>query len=121
MIQVDVDESLNLFKITYEGNVDWAQASASRIKVKKLLPKLKPDFVILADLTALKHMDVSCAPEVQAVMDMFQEKGVAKIIRVIPDPKKDIGFKLMSAFHYSDNVTIITCETLDQAQKKLSA
>ena len=36
-----------------------------------------------------------------------------------PDPRKDIGFKVMSLFHYGHDVPIVTCETLDEAQKKL--
>lgn len=120
MIQVVVDQSQNVFKITFTQHVDRAQAKEYREKIGVLLAELQPGFRILVDLSQLEQMDLDCAPEVQAVMDMCQAKGVSRIVRVIPDPKKDIGFKLMSVFHYSRDVTIITCETLEDAVKKLA-
>ena len=46
--------------------------------------------------------------------------GIAKVVRIIPDPKKDIGLNIMSVFHYQRRVQIITCETLDQADQALA-
>jgi hypothetical protein len=37
-----------------------------------------------------------------------------------PDPKRDIGLQIMSYFHYSGDVKIITCKNLDDATKILS-
>jgi hypothetical protein len=41
------------------------------------------------------------------------------VVRVIPDPRRDIGLKIMSAFHYRGDVKIVTCETLAQADEIL--
>jgi hypothetical protein len=56
---------------------------------------------------------------VRRMMDMCNEKGVEMIVRVIPDPHKDIGFSILSLFHYHRQVRIVTCATLDEALKVL--
>ena len=40
-------------------------------------------------------------------------------LRIIPDPHKDIGFKILSLFHYRRRVRIVTCATLGEAMKAL--
>jgi hypothetical protein len=42
------------------------------------------------------------------------------VVRVIPDPQKDIGLNILSLFHYRKRVRIVTCETLDEARKVLA-
>ena len=66
-------------------------------------------------------MDVACAPFIEKAMDLCNEKGASIVVRVIPDPHRDIGLQIMSYFHYSGEVQIITCETLDQAEDILRA
>jgi hypothetical protein len=41
------------------------------------------------------------------------------VVRVIPDPARDIGLQIMSLFHYGHDVRIVTCATLDEAQRAL--
>ena len=43
------------------------------------------------------------------------EKQVAEVIRVMPDPRKDIGLNILSQFHYGPNIRITTYETLAEA------
>jgi hypothetical protein len=45
---------------------------------------------------------------------------VETVVRVIPDPHKDIGLNIMSLFHYRRRVRIITCETLAEALRSLA-
>jgi hypothetical protein len=47
------------------------------------------------------------------------EKGASLVVRVIPDPHRDIGLQIMSIFHYGGDVQILTCETLAQAKEIL--
>jgi hypothetical protein len=60
-------------------------------------------------------MDVSCAPHIRDIMDMCNQNGVAEVVRIIPDPKRDIGLQIMSYFHYNTDVHIVTCESADEA------
>ena len=41
------------------------------------------------------------------------------MVRIVPDPKKDIGFQVMSYFHYGPDVNIVTCENMDEAMRAL--
>jgi len=75
----------------------------------------------LGDLTELQSMDVACAPHIEKAMDICNEKGASMVVRVIPDPHRDIGLQIMSYFHYSGDVQIVTCETLAQAEEILRA
>jgi hypothetical protein len=46
---------------------------------------------------------------------------VEAVVRVIPDPQKDIGLNILSLFHYRRRVRIVTCATLGEAMKALEA
>jgi hypothetical protein len=48
-------------------------------------------------------------------MDACNRAGVQKVVRIIPEPEKDIGFGIMSLFHYRRGVQIVTCESADEA------
>ena len=48
-------------------------------------------------------------------MDLFNESGVATVVRVIPQPKRDIGLQIMSFFHYGNDVQIETCTNMGEA------
>jgi hypothetical protein len=59
-------------------------------------------------------------PYIERMMDLFNKKGVEMVVRVIPDPYKDIGLNIMSLFHYPRRVHIVTCETLEEAREVLA-
>ena len=65
-------------------------------------------------------MDVTCVPHLENIMERCDEKGVSAVVRIIPDPKRDIGLQIMSYFHYSGDVKIVACENLSDATKILS-
>jgi hypothetical protein len=53
-------------------------------------------------------------------MDSCAEKGVALVVRLLPaEPSKDIGFAIMSQFHYAPDVRIVTCATMEEAANYL--
>jgi anti-anti-sigma regulatory factor len=121
MFQVEADATQNVLKVSYSQEVDRAQVRQCRDQVEMLLLELRPSFQILADLSRLDWMEYACAPEIQGIMDLCRENGVSKVIRVIPDAHKDIGFAVMSLFHYGHDVAILTCETLPEAMERLSS
>ena len=45
-------------------------------------------------------MDVACAPDIEQAMDLLNEAGIVKVVRVIAHPRQDIGLSIMSLFHY---------------------
>ena len=119
MVAVEIDQSQNLLVIRYSGSVAPAETERGLGEIQSGLPKLQSGFRLLADLTELKLMDVACAPYIEKAMDACNENGISTVVRVIPDPTRDIGMQIMSLFHYGGNVRILTCETMDQAREVL--
>jgi len=121
MVSVSVDESKNLLTVVFAQHVGLDEAKLYPQKIKPALERVRPDFNLLVDLSKLESMDFSCACYIDQVMDLCNQKGVATVVRVIPDPHKDIGFHVMSHFHYSRDVHIITCENMREANRVFSA
>lgn len=119
MINFEVDELKRLLAIRYRGVVRAEETEKGLEQIRNGLAQLQPGFRLLADLSELESMDVACAPFIEKAMDMCNQKGVSMIVRVIPDPRRDIGMKIMSAFHYGGDVQIITCQTLPEADDVL--
>jgi anti-anti-sigma regulatory factor len=119
VIKFEIDQARNLFVIRYHGRVDAAEVETGLEQIRTDLNTLQPGFRLLGDLTKLESMDTACAPFIEKAMDLFNARGVSLIVRVIPDPHRDIGLQIMSIFHYRGDVQILTCETLAQAAELL--
>ena len=120
MIQANVDKSRNLLRVTYAKRVGPDDTKRAAETLQGLLADLKPGFRLLTILSDLEEMDAACVPDMKKMMDLCNKKGVETVVRVIPDPHKDIGFNIMSLFHYRRRVRIITCETLEEALRALA-
>ena len=119
MIKFEVDEPKRLLVIRYRGVVEAEETEKGLEQIRNGLTKLQSGFRLLADLSELQSMDVACAPFIEKAMDMCNKKGASMVVRVIPDPHRDIGLQIMSIFHYRGDVQILTCETLAQAEEAL--
>lgn len=115
MVIFEAEPSRALFIIRYEGKVTSRETRENALKLAGALAPFSPGFRLLADLTNLISMEITCAPDIERFMDLCQEKGIAEIVRVIPDPTRDIGLQIMSRFHYKSSVRIVTCRTLAEA------
>src|SRR6266478_4485503 len=111
MYQMEIDRARNLVVITFREHVGPAEVAQGRAEVAAALETMQPGFRLLTDLSGMDSMEYACAREIEATMDLFRKKGVALVVRVVPDPKKDIGFKVMSYFHYGRTVPVLTLET----------
>jgi hypothetical protein len=121
MIVVETDLQRNLLTVTYCGHVVPGDFGRAMGDLQAALAHLPPGFRLLTDLGGLESMDYACAPLIDTVMDLTNARGVSEVVRIVPDPKKDIGFRVMSYFHYGANVAIVTCETSDEAMAALGA
>ena len=119
MFQVEVDKSKNLLKIRYAQHVGPEDTKAVVEKVSTLLPDLQPGFRLLKDLSGLDVMDLACVPHIERMMDLCNKRDIEMVVRVTPDPHKDIGLNILSLFHYRRGVRIVTCETLEEAMRAL--
>jgi len=115
MFQVETDKSKNLLTLTFSGHITQPETHRWKDEIKTRLADLHPGFKLLADLTRMDAMDFACAPDIEAVMELCNRAGISKVVRIIPDPSKDIGLNIMSLFHYRRGVTIVTCETMEEA------
>lgn len=118
---IEIDQAKNLIVIRYRGRVGTEDARQYFEEARDALSKMQPGFRLLADLTELESMDVAMAPYIENIMDLFNEKGISTVVRVIPDQTRDIGLQIMSLFHYGENVHIVTCATLEEAMSVLAA
>src|SRR5882724_8056854 len=119
MILVETDVKRNLLTVTYCGHVVPREFAPAMGKIREGLAGLEPGFRLLTDLGGLESMDYSCAPLVDQAMYLINARGVSTVVRIVPDPRKDIGFRVMSFFHYRPDVAIVTCETLEEATRAL--
>ena len=120
MISFEANVPKRLLEIRYRGVVRPEECEKGLEQLHAALSKLESDFRVLVDLTPLESMDVKCAPFVEKAMDLCNAKGASTVVRVIPDPHRDIGMAIMSMFHYRGDVQITTCQTLADAESLLS-
>ena len=96
------------------------EASRCVEAVRTAMADIPPGFRLLTDFTRLESMDTSCSIYMEQIMDLCDKQGVALVVRVVADSQKDIGFNIMSVFHYAREVSIVTCSNLKEAEKVLA-
>src|SRR5262245_11121098 len=100
MFLATVSKPKQLLYLSFIDRVSVEQLQQGRDDIRSLLADLGTGFRVLADLSRLDRMDISCATEIGKVMELCEEKGVKSVIRIVPDPAKDIGLNILSLFHY---------------------
>ena len=83
------------------------------------LADMEPGFQLLTDLSDLQSMESSCTDYIGQIMDLCSTRKVSAIFRVIPNPQTDLGYTLMSLFHYSSDVRTMTFDSLPEAMRSL--
>ena len=101
MIDVQVDPAKQLLSLSYSQHVDVEDMKRGMQQIKHALVDLRPGFRLLNNLSGLETMELGCAEQIMDIMKLCNDHGIATAVRVIPDPMKDIGFNIMSRFHYS--------------------
>src|SRR5438067_12452228 len=104
--------SAGVLTMSFAQHVNAKEMSRCLEKVIHLLEDMQPGFRLLTDLSGLDSMDEDCAHDLGAMMELCDKKGVKAVLQVIPHPEKDIGFTLLSYFHYGEDVEVMTYETL---------
>ncbi len=120
MFLATANKHQRLLCFNYVQHVAPADLTAARDDIRALLADLPPGFRLLADFSQLASMDPECMTEVGQTMELLDRSQVGLIVRVIPDPAKDIGMNILTVFHYPHHPRVITCETLAQALRKLA-
>ncbi len=114
------NKAKELMHLSYIDHVNMDDLRRGHDDVVALLADLPAGFKMLVDLGRLKSMDTDCVEELGKMMELLDQHGLKQVVRVIPDPSKDIGFNILSRFHYHHNPRITNCKTMTEAAKLLS-
>jgi hypothetical protein len=120
MFVVEADTTKQLLVLSVAGIVTVEEARETVARVREKLDDMAPGFVALADFRWLESMTTDAAPFVAEIMDAFAAKKVSAVVRVMPDPHRDIGLNILSPFHYGPEVRLMTFETLADAIQALA-
>src|SRR6476620_8524308 len=115
MFRVAPDPAKNELTISYRGHVSPEETRRCHQQMREALASLEPGYRLVVDLTGLEVMDLACANAIAAIMERCNDAGVAEVVRIIPDPTRDIGLQILSSFHYGTDVSIRTCASLAEA------
>jgi hypothetical protein len=116
---MEADTAGNVFLIRYFGAVTVAHMESSMPRAEQLLGQMRSGFTVLSDLTGLEVMELACSTYLTRMMELFKARGVGMVIRVIPDPSKDIGLNILSLIHFRGKVKIVTCATMAEAKRAM--
>ena len=117
IIQADI--ARNLIEVRYRGRVTAAEVKAVHGEVLNLLPQMRQGFTFLADLSSLESMELECVADITKIMDACNAAGIGTVIRIVPDPRKDIGLNILSIIHYRRGVHVLTCQNSAEAQRAI--
>ena len=119
MYSVESDRSKQLLVISAAGRVTKKEVERVALRVCEMMKEITPGFRVLTDFRWLERMDPAAAAPLAEIMDALAEKDVAAVVRVIPDPHKDIGLNILSQFHYGPQIKLVTFESLAEALSAL--
>ena len=120
MFSIEASDAERLIKINWSGRVDSDEMRRCAEEIGVTISKMRPGFRVLADMTDLESMDYAGAPYIASVMDLCVTKQVEHVVRVIPNPHKDIGLNIMSYLRYGSKVRVTICENLADAMRRLA-
>lgn len=119
MLLVTVNKSRQLLYASLIGTVRPEEFPAARAELTAQMAELSPGFHYLVDFSLLESMGLECMPELGLMMEVIGQSAVGMVVRVIPDPRKDIGMNILTAFHYPHRIKVVTCRNMAGAFKVL--
>jgi hypothetical protein len=120
MLLATSNKSKQLLCLAYIQRIQPEEIRRGLDDVKELLVEMKPGYRLLADLSQVTVFEMDCAPEIGRLMDLTSQAGVGLIVRLIPDPDKDIGLGILAAFHHKRCLQTVTCDKLVDAIRALA-
>jgi hypothetical protein len=120
MFSIETSDTERLIKLSWLGQVDLDEMRRCAEEIRVATSKMRPGFRVLVDMTELESMDYAGAPYIGSIMDLCVAKQVEHVVRVIPNPHKDIGMNIMSYLRYGSKVRVTICENLADAMQQLA-
>src|SRR5580704_11827133 len=119
--EVEGDKVRNLLQMRFRGHISPALMKECSEKVRELLPQMSRGFILLSDMSNVDSTDLESVTYITKIMDDCKASGVATVVRIIPDPRKDIGMKILSNVHYGRSVRVVTCENAAEAESLIAS
>lgn len=119
MYLLEIDRTKNRVHIMLSDRFDEPQAKSLLNELRLRFEELEQDFHVLCDLTTLEEFDHSARKHFRGVMDLCNDGGVRKIIRIIPAQHDNFGLTIMSHIHYDSGIPVVTCKNLEEALEHL--
>jgi hypothetical protein len=120
MFVVETDTTRQLLVLSVAGNVTADESRETVARVREKVETIAPGFVTLVDFRWLESIAIGSTPFIAEIMDVLAAKKVSAVVRVMPDPHRDIGLNILSPFHYGPEVRLMTFETLADAIQALA-
>jgi hypothetical protein len=120
MFVVESDTTRQLLVLSVAGTITADESRETVVRVREKVADMSSGFVCLVDFRWLQSMATGSVPFIAEIMDALAAKGVSAVVRVMPDPHRDIGLNILSPFHYGPDVRLMTFETLADAIQALA-
>jgi ABC-type transporter Mla MlaB component len=120
MITTTIYQEKNLLYLSFLDDVGMIQFSELERRLSSIFRCLEQDFTLLTDLSGVGEIDFACVNQIAELMERTVEAGVGQVLRVVPDPCKDIGFGILAAFHYPKSLPVRVFENLSEAMDALA-
>ncbi len=119
MFLATANKTKRLLHLSYIGRVRAEDLMRGLEDLRKLLADLPPSFRVLVDFGRLDSMDIHATTALGKLMEMSDKGGAELVVRVIPNPGKDVGVNILAAFHYRKRLPTVTCQSMEEAAKAL--
>lgn len=120
MVLVTASKLKRLLYLSLTGRVEVSELRNAVAEVASILEDLETGFRLLTDFERLESVAIEGATEIGKVMELCDQKGVSLVVRVIPEPSKDIGMNILALFHYPHRPRMVTCASMLEARNALS-
>ena len=120
MVKIILKKNKNVIICVMKNSVSEAQVLSGFKKLKVEMEKLKPGFKFLVDYSLVTGFKPGVEAVVINAMKVTNGMGVGEIIRVLPDPDMEPGFKILTSQYYSKNVKSLIFRSLKEATDYLN-
>ena len=117
VVGAEVDVGRNLLRTRYAGHARKSDLEAGVTTIRAQMAQLKPGFTILADWSGIEGLELDCVPAIAEIMELARAHGAATVVRVLPDPARDIGINMLSVVHLRGTARTVTAENLEEAER----
>lgn len=121
MFVAEINKAHRLLKITVADHVATEDARLCLQRPQSLLADVQPGFRLVSDLSGIKSLSADTAPYIGQIMELCAAKGLKSVIRVLPsETRNDIGYAILSQFHYGPAVRIVVFKNAEEAASHLA-